>query len=189
MGFCLCLLSLVTLSFLPCFPVGVFSGSSQTLLHLPPTQAQLLSFLGFHHSRSQPAQAGCCWEQQSNPSSCSHPLPSSLHPPISLPSHASIFNPDQCLNSLHSVASCFCQEKQTVKLWLTPTSSGSPQPFLLWAAHPHLLEPYTFVTQKMAPAFSTGTLEQAHIAFVMERTGSLCWEEAQHNVHRLQRKG
>lgn len=104
-------------------PLGVFSGGSRTLLPLPSPR---LSSLGFGLSRFRPARAGGCREQRSHPSSRSHRghrcLPG-IHPAgctsgrcspplLALPSRG----PDQRPDSLHPVASCFCQQKQAVKL-------------------------------------------------------------------------
>lgn len=147
-------------------PLGVFWGSSQTLLHLssprfssPAGWASTSGGLSRHElvvarSRSpnlhpvSPPRHLPVWKQ-------SWPLPFSAHPPLALSSHAVIFNPDWSLDSLHPMASCFCQQKQTVKLQLTPAFSGFPKPFSAWAAQLHLLEIFPLITWKATPAFSS----------------------------------
>lgn len=114
------------------------------------------------------------WEQ-------SRLLPSSPHPPTSLPSPAVIFNPGRCLSSpcglLLLPIETGCETTE-----LTPTSSGSPQPFSPWAAHPPLLETSPLATWKMGPAFSTALALEDRLLLPLSWTR----EAARHNVRRLQ---
>lgn len=132
-------------------PLGVFWGSSQTLLHLP--SPRLSPSAGWASTRGGPSQHERVVARSSGPTLLpvpppghwpvwkqSWPLPFPPHPPAALSSHAAIFNADWSLDSPHSVALCFCQQKQTLELELTPAFSGFPKPFPTWAAQLHLLE-------------------------------------------------
>lgn len=119
--------------------LGVFSSSSWTLVHFPstglnssacwvsttvcPGRCKLVavesSVPTFPSSKSSGPTLNPAPVRAASTSWAFTPLgaePACPLRPTSFPSHAVIFNPVWCLDSLHPVASCFCQQKQAVKL-------------------------------------------------------------------------